>query len=145
MPETQSYQTHRRWHAPFHFVAFPLAALNLIWWIWSLVKAPGAPAVMGLMSAVALLLGVFLARSYSLRVQDRLIRLEETLRMQALLPAALQSRLHELRPSQFVGLRFASDAELLPLVERVLMQKESLDGEAIKKSIKTWRPDTLRV
>ena len=145
MSDPQSYPTHRRFHAPFHFVAFPLAALNLIWWIWSLVKAPGAPAVMGLMSAVALLLGVFLARFYSLRVQDRLIRLEETLRMQALLPAELQSRIHELHPSQFVGLRFASDAELQPLVERVLMQKEDLNSEAIKKSIKTWRPDTLRV
>jgi hypothetical protein len=82
-------------------------------------------------------------RAYALKVQDRLIRLEETLRMQRLLPTDLQGRIPELSPKQMVGLRFASDGELADRTREVLDQ--NLSGEAIKKRIQTWRPDTFRV
>ena len=95
------------------------------------------------MLAIASALLVLKVRLYSMRVQDRLIRLEETLRMQRLLPADLQGRLQDLSPAQFVGLRFASDGELAERVREALDQK--LGGEAIKKQIKDWRPDTFRV
>jgi hypothetical protein len=78
-----------------------------------------------------------------LKVQDRLIRLEETLRMGRLLPEDLKARIPELTVKQMVGLRFASDGELTDRVREALDQ--NLDGEAIKKRIQTWRPDTFRV
>jgi hypothetical protein len=93
--------------------------------------------------AVALAIVVLKTRLYSLRVQDRVIRLEEQLRLVALLPEPLRSRVPELTPSQLVGLRFASDAELPKLVERTLSEK--LSQADIKKSIQNWRPDYLRV
>lgn len=143
MSEPQTFVTHRRFHPLFHFVTFPLAMAYLVWTLWNLWKGHTFVNLMGAVGALALLLGAFLARFYGLRVQDRLIRLEETLRMQRLLPTELAARLHELRPGQFVGLRFASDAELASLVEAAL--KEGLGGEQIKKRIKSWRPDTFRV
>ena len=143
MSEAQTYATHRHFHPPFHFVAFPLALIHFLWTIWHLIKVPSAQSAVGAVGGLALALGVFLGRFYGLRVQDRLIRLEESLRMQRLLAPELAGRLSELRPDQFVGLRFASDGELASLVEAAL--KENLGGEAIKKRIATWRPDTFRV
>ncbi len=143
MPETQTYATHRRFHPIFHFVAFPISLVCALIQLWHLVRHPGPGSLLSFASATALVLGVFLARFYGIRVQDRLIRLEETLRMRTLLPAELQARLGELRPDQCVGLRFASDAELPALVEQAL--NENLGGEAIKRRIQAWRPDTFRV
>jgi len=70
-------------------------------------------------------------------------RLEETLRMQALLDQSLRDRIHELRPGQFVALRFASDGELATRVAEAL--DEGLSGAEIKKRILSWRADTFRV
>jgi hypothetical protein len=143
MSESQTLATHRRFHPLFHFVAFPLSAIYLVWTLRTLLKVHSFASVMDVLAAFTLVLAVFLGRYYGLRVQDRLIRLEETLRMRALFPTELQARIGELSPGQFVGLRFASDEELASLVEAAL--KENLGGEELKKRIKTWRPDTFRV
>jgi hypothetical protein len=91
-----------------------------------------------------LLLVIFLRiRIYALRVQDRIIRLEETLRMQALLDADLRGRIQELKPGQFVALRFAADAELGDRVREALAGQ--LTSTQIKQRIQVWRPDTFRV
>jgi hypothetical protein len=96
---------------------------------------------------ILLALGFFVIvsklRLYPLKVQDRVIRLEERLRLAMLLNEPLKSRIPELTEDQLVGLRFASDAELPGLVERVL--KEKLSRADIKKAIKDWRPDYWRV
>jgi len=52
-------------------------------------------------------------------------------------------RIAELGRRQFVGLRFASDAELPALVRKVLDDRIA-DANAIKALVKTWRPDHLR-
>jgi hypothetical protein len=139
---TQSYATHRRMDPGYHYVAFAL-------WIAALVMAvrhvfqhrPGTVFELTLLAFLFLIM--LKVRTYALRVQDRVIRLEETLRMQALLPEALKGELHRLTPGQFVALRFASDGELAVRVEEAL--KEGLKGEEIKKRIQTWRADEFRV
>ncbi|HEY2824969.1 MAG TPA: DUF6526 family protein, partial [Gemmatimonadales bacterium] len=96
------------------------------------------------LAAVAILLLFWYMRQFPKVVQDRVIRLEETLRFQRVLPPNLQNRIGEFTPGQFVGLRFASDRELPGLAQKVLDEKiESRD--AIKKLITDWRPDHLRV
>lgn len=143
MPE-QSYATHRRFDPIYHF---GLAALYLIFLglavrgAWQGGFNAGTTAT--LLLAVGLVIHYIKTRDYALRAQDRVIRLEERLRMAAILPEDLRSRINDLSPSQCVGLRFASDAELADLVRQALA--EDLTGEAIKKRIKTWRPDVFRV
>lgn len=138
----QTYANHRRFDPWYHLVAFPLLLLTLIGACLHVVRSQGG-GVWELFLAFGLLVLFFRVRIYSLRVQDRIIRLEETLRMQALLPEAWRGRIQELKPGQFVALRFASDEELPALVQAAL--DERLDGEAIKQRIRVWREDTFRV
>jgi hypothetical protein len=141
--EHQTYATHRRFDPPYHFFLLPLAMLGVLSAAYHLFKWPSLHQAVAFVVAIACVLLAFKVRLYALRVQDRLIRLEETLRMQRLLAADLQPRIHELKPDQMVGLRFASDAELADRVREALA--ENLNGEAVKKRIQTWRPDTFRV
>ena len=143
MSGTQTYATHRRFDPPYHFFALPLGLIGFIWAAYRLIRNPSMHHTLVLVGLAALVLLAFKIRLYALRVQDRLIRLEETLRMQRVLPADLQGRIQDLSPGQMVGLRFAADAELADRVREALNEK--LGGEAIKKRIQTWRPDTFRV
>jgi hypothetical protein len=141
---TQSYANHARWHPPFHFFLAPGALVLLILTIVNVVgHHRRLDAWILLLMGVLFFVAVFLIRTNPLRTQDRLIRLEERLRFQALLPAALSARCGELTESQVIALRFASDAELAALVERVLAEKTP--PKDIKKAIVTWRADTFRV
>ena len=95
------------------------------------------------MLALSLLVLGTLLRTYALRVQDRVIRLEERIRMAALLPMDAHGLQRELTTGQIIALRFASDSELATLTERAV--RERLTPKQIKQSITHWRPDTHRV
>lgn len=139
----QSYANHRRFDPWYHFVALPLVLAAFVLACMLFVRRFDLASVGGVLLTLSVFILFFRLRIYALRVQDRVIRLEETMRMKALMPEAWHVRLRELNPGQFVGLRFASDEELPTLVELAL--EEKLDGEAIKKRIRIWRGDTFRV
>jgi hypothetical protein len=139
----QSYANHARLDPPFHFFLAPLLIIAVILSIISLVRHPGLDSILWLLLALALFLTAGKARSYALKAQDRVIRLEERMRLSLLLPEAARARIAELTEPQLIGLRFASDAELPALAIRAL--NEGLTNKQIKASIQSWRADTFRV
>jgi len=143
-PEVQSYASHRRFHPLFHFFAFPVLAINFIVHLYLLWRMPSLLMAWSCVVAAALVATVFLARYYSLRQQDRIIRLEERLRLQSLLPEDLRFRINELRTSQLVGLRFCSDEELADATRAVLAGEVKSQAE-IKQRVKQWRADHHRI
>jgi hypothetical protein len=144
MPSEQTYATHRRLVPAYHGVAFACVIAYLGWTVWHAVRAPGPATVMAVVLAVGVTLIFWYVRAFALTAQDRLIRLEERLRLERLLPADLHARIPDFGPGQLIALRFASDEELPSLARRVL-DEGIRDREAIKKLIVHWRPDTFRV
>jgi len=140
----QSYKSHRRYIPVFHFFAVPVVVLNVIVEILRLNKYRTLYHLWGVLFALALAVFIFAARYMVARVQDRVIRLEERIRLGRLLPEELRGRIDEIRPSHLVALRFASDEELPDLARRCLAG-ELARAEQIKKEIRTWRPDNLRM
>ena len=140
----QTYANHTRWHPPFHFFLAPVLLINVIWSIVRFVMEPGWDRGWWIIVSIALVVLGALVRTNPLRAQDRIIRLEEQLRCQRLLPADLAQQTATLSPGQMVALRFASDDELEGLVRQVLEGRLTKSVE-IKRAIKNWRGDTLRV
>jgi hypothetical protein len=140
----QNFANHTKVFPPFHFFVLPVLLINLgvqIYWLkvfWITFSG-----VFGVLLALALILGFLSARRFALSVQDRVIRLEERLRYQRLLPADLQPRIEEFTVAQLVSLRFASDSELPALARKVLDEKLQ-ERKAIKHLVKNWKPDYLR-
>lgn len=141
---TQNYENHTRWHPPFHFFLAPLFLLNFIFAAVQLFRFRDLDHAWWLVMAVGLVVLGVLARTNALRVQDRLIRLEEQVRYRQVLPQALAQSAGGLALSQIVALRFASDAELPGLVQQVV-DGNLKKGDEIKRAVKDWRADNLRV
>ncbi len=139
----QNFSNHTRFDPPFHFFILPVFVITLIVTIVHLVRRPGLHSAWLVVVMVAAIAAIFKIRLYALKVQDRVIRLEERLRLATLLDPALRPGIPEFTESQLVALRFASDAELPSLAARALNEKLSRDD--IKKSIHQWRPDYWRV
>lgn len=144
MTTTQSYANHTRWHPLFHFFVLPVMGINFFWAVMTFVKAPDRNTGWWIVVSLALALLTFYVRNYSLRVQDRIIRLEEKLRFQQVLPAELSQQTTGLSTGQIIALRFASDDELEGLVRAVMSGKLNKPAE-IKQAVKNWRSDTFRV
>ena len=144
MADTQTYATHRRFVPRFHFFAVPILSLNVLVQIYVLIRHFSGWAIWNLLVALAFVALALATRSMATTAQDRIIRLEETLRLQRCLPADLQGRIGELTTGQMIGLRFCADDELAELT-RAVLGGELRGREDIKKRIKSWRPDTLRV
>ncbi len=146
MSAPQNFKNHGRVDPPFHFFVLPVLGLNFfisiyltihhwpehrylyLWWI---------------VVSTALLVLALKTRINDLRVQDRIIRLEENLRLSSLLPPADLAHIRELDIKQIIALRFAPDAELPALVHKTITQ--GLEPKAIKQSIANWRADNYRV
>jgi hypothetical protein len=139
----QNLANHGKFDPLFHFFLAPMSLLFLLYAIRHLYRHPELHSVLLLVAAVTAFLALFKIRLYSLKVQDRIIRLEERLRLATLLPENLRSRINEFEIGQLIALRFASDAELPALAKRALDEK--LSKADIKKAIVDWRPDYFRV
>jgi hypothetical protein len=139
----QTFENHARVLPAFHYVAFPLFAINFFFTLYQAVTDFSWAKLVAFGLAVALILLFFVARVMALTVQDRVIRIEEQLRMRALLPADLQPRIGEFTVKQLVALRFAGDEELPGLARKVLDEKIQ-DQKTIKKLVQHWRADYQR-
>jgi hypothetical protein len=140
----QNLSNHAKFSPPFHFFVLPVTFINFGWSIyrWK-VTGFSLDGFERVLLAAALVVGFISVRTMALRVQDRVIRLEEQLRYERVLPADLKPRISEFTVDQLISLRFASDAELPALARRVLDDKLG-QRKAIKQMVKSWRPDYLR-
>jgi hypothetical protein len=139
----QTFENHVRFLPAYHFVAFPLFLVNFCYALYQAVTNVSVASVVGLALSVALVLLCLLSRMMVVTVQDRVIRLEERLRMRALLPADLQPHIDRFTVKQLVALRFASDSQL-PALARTVVEGKIEDQKAIKKMVAEWRADHQR-
>jgi len=135
MAQPQSFKNHTRFDPPFHFFILPVLLLNLIFSIYETIhRWPSFPHMhlWWIVMSIVLFVMAGIFRGYALKNQDRLIRLEEQLGL-----------IEALTVDQYVGLRFASDAEVAALAQRAVT--ENLTRKQIKQAIVTWRPDNQRI
>ena len=130
----------------FHFFVCPILILNLVGWIVHTVRHDPTSkfAMLGILVAVGLLALALSVRVMAVKLQDRLIRIEERLRLERLLPPDSRGRINELTVAQLVALRFASDAELPALAAKTLAGGFARPSD-IKAAITQWRADNMRV
>lgn len=139
----QSLKNHARFDPLFHFVLAWVLLINLIVAITFVVHRRDFYSTWFLVLSLAAIGALFRLRQYPLKVQDRVIRLEERLRLQALAPAEWHAQIYHLTEDQLIGLRFASDDEVVELAKQAL--EHNLNRKQIKERIRSWRPDEWRV
>jgi hypothetical protein len=142
--QAQELGTHRRWVPAWHFFTVPVLVGNVVVVVVRFVRDPTINNGWLFLVALALLIGIVLSRNMPLRAQDRIIRLEERIRLQRVLPADLRGRIDDLTIDQLIGLRFAPDDEVPELARRALSGDLKTRTD-IKRAIKGWRADHMRV
>ena len=142
--QSQTLGTHRRWVPAWHFFALPVLLINVFVVAVNFVRDPRLINGWAVLVAIAFFLGILLSRTMPLRAQDRIIRLEERGRLERVLPADLRGRIGDLTADQFIGLRFAPDEEVPDLTRRALGGELKTRAD-IKRAIRSWRPDHMRV
>jgi len=142
--ETQAFATHRRWIPAWHFFAVPVLVANVFIVAARFWRDPRLVNGWAVIVAIALVTGILISRTMPLRAQDRIIRLEERIRLEQVLPGDMRGRIGNLTPEQFIGLRFAPDDEVPELTKRALNGELKTRAD-IKRAIRNWRPDHMRV
>lgn len=141
--DSQSLKNHAKFDPLYHFVLAPVVLTNIIIAIVLLVMVHNLYHVWLLILSVAVFVLLFRLRQYPLKVQDRVIRLEERLRLQALAPLEWHAQIYRLSEDQLIALRFASDEEVVSLAKQAL--EHNLTRKQIKERIKDWRADNWRL
>jgi multisubunit Na+/H+ antiporter MnhB subunit len=143
-PPAQNFQNHKRYFPLFHFIAVPLLALYLLYAIYALIRAPSLATAAGLVLAAGVLATVFASRAMAATVQNRVIRLEMSMRLERVLGAAAAAdAISTLSLRQIIALRFASDLELPKLIARVRSNEFKTNSD-VKQAIREWQADYLR-
>lgn len=140
---SQNLKNHSRLDPLFHFFLAPVLLANLVITIVYLVRHPHFHSAWLVVLSIAAFVLAFKVRLYGLKVQDRVIRLEERLRLQSLAPAQWHAQIYRLTEDQLIGLRFAADDEVVELAKQAL--EHNLTRKQIKERIGDWRPDYWRV
>lgn len=139
----QNLKNHARLDPLYHIILGLLLLLNLVYSIVHLVRHFGISSAWFVVLSLAFIIVYIRLRTYPLKVQDRVIRLEERLRLQALAPNDWHPQIYRLSEDQLIGLRFAADDEVVALAKQAL--EENLNRKQIKEHIRNWRPDDWRV
>jgi hypothetical protein len=141
--EPQNLKNHTRFDPPFHFGLLLVLVANLVFAVFHVLHHRDIASAWFLVLSITAIIVIGKLRQYPLKVQDRVIRLEERLRLQALAPEEWHAQICRLTEDQLIGLRFASDDEVVELAKKAL--EENLSRKAIKERIKNWRADNFRV
>ena len=141
--ESQNLKNHARFDPTYHALIFLVYLANLAFAGFHLYRHHEISAGWYLFLSLFAIVPILKIRLYPLKVQDRIIRMEERLRLQALAPAEWHPQIYKLSEDQLVGLRFASDDEVVELAKLTLEHR--LNRKQIKERIKNWRPDHWRV
>ena len=139
----QNYKNHAKFIPVFHYIALPLLLVNFFGALFRVTQEISFYTLNDVGLAISLIVVAVFTRLFALKAQDRVIRLEEQIRMQTFLPDALKAHVGRLTMGQIVALRFASDEELANLTQEALDQNTS--PNALKQAVKNWRPDYDRV
>jgi hypothetical protein len=143
MSETQSLKNHARLDPAYHVLLLVVYVLNLVYAGFHLYRQPSLSSGWYLVLSLVVIVPLLKIRTYPLKVQDRVIRLEERLRLQTLAPQEWKTQLYRLNEDQLIALRFAGDDEVVALAKQAL--EENLSRKQIKERIRNWRADDLRV
>jgi len=141
--QTQNLKNHSRFVPMYHYVTFGLLLAILVGSIVNLCHSScdnfySASLIVAL--TFTSILVTYFARSFALKAQDRAIRAEENFRHFIATGNVLPT---ELKMSQIIALRFASNEEWLALISKTINEK--LTSKQIKENIKTWRGDYNRL
>jgi hypothetical protein len=142
----QSYENHVRYYPPHHFVFYPVLMVLMGLSTYYIFKYEDQSLIWTFITLALFMLGYvafMLRQHYALGNQNRIVRLELRFRYYVLTQQRLENVENQLSEGQLFALRFASDEELPGLVKRAV--DENLSADVIKKSIKNWLPDHMRV
>ena len=140
----QNFKNHAKVVPAYHYWMTPMLVLPSLYLGYRVVVDFSFADLVTFIFSVGVVFAAFFARWFALGVQDRVIRLEEQLRMEKLLPEELKQRIPEVTTEQMIALRFASDEELTGLVFTALSEGIS-DRKTLKQAIKNWRADNQRI
>ena len=141
--DRQSFKNHARFDPPYHFFLAIVFLANLVISIVYAAHHFCFYSAWLVVVSLAAFVALFKMRLYPLKVQDRVIRLEERSRLQALAPFEWHTQIYHLTEDQLIGLRFAADDEVVELAKQAL--EHHLTRKQIKERIKDWRADNWRV
>jgi hypothetical protein len=144
--QQQNYKNHASYYPLHHFVFYPLVLLLLVLAGRGIVKDEANACLWAAVGVLGLLLGwlsFMMRQHYSLTGQNRMVRMEMRFRYYVLTGQRFEPLEQQLSFRQVAALRFAPDEELPALVKRALAERLSPDD--IKKSIKNWLVDDMRV
>lgn len=144
--QKQQYKGHTRYYIPHHFVFYPIILTAFIIAVRQSLIEGASQGIWIFIAFLIFLIGslsFMMRQHYALTNQNRIVRLEMRLRYYQLTQERFESLENKLSFKQVAALRFASDSELLPLIEKAVT--ENLSADAIKRLIKDWQPDYMRV
>jgi hypothetical protein len=142
----QNYSNHKQYYIPHHFVFYPTVLALMAFGIYKSSVDEALSSVwmfLTVLVAVVAWLSFMVRQHYGMTVQDRIIFMELRYRYFVMTGERFEAIEAQLSKGQLFALRFASDAEFVPLIKRAI--DEQLSGTAIKQSIKQWKADNQRV